>query len=155
VLRWRDQRFREQTTGTTGKRALKVCEREAHIPEDQAKSVVSHIAVRGWTATVHLRLYGNDLEGQILEIRLIRIGARWKADEILGFFHLDRDRIIEAFKEEFTRPGAGVPPKVAACIYGRLRHATEEEMTEYLFGGTSRDLDGLYGPCLPGSVNDR
>jgi len=143
------QRFREQTTGTPGKRALKVCEREARLPENQATSdIVSHIKVRGWTATAHVREFGDNLEGQILKVMLIRVGGRWKADEILGFFHLDRDKLIRAFKEVFTSPGSHVSAKFAACIYAKLRHASGEEITEYLFGGSREALHELYDRCL-------
>jgi hypothetical protein len=48
-----------------------------------------------------------------------------------------RIRSIEVFKEEFSRPGADVPAKVATCIYSGLRHASKEEITEYLFSGSS------------------
>jgi hypothetical protein len=143
------QRFREQTTGAPGKRALKVCEREARLPENQTTSdIVSHIRVSGWTATAHLRELGDNLEGQILKIRFIRVGGRWKADEILGFFHLDRDKLIDAFKEVFSSPGNYVPAKFAACIYGRLRHASGEEITEYLFSGSREAIHELYDRCL-------
>jgi hypothetical protein len=144
------QRFREQTTGTPGKRALTVCEREARFSENRATSVVvSHIMVRGRTATVHLRQFGDSLEGQILKIRLIKVGGRWKADEILGFFHLDRDKLIEAFKKEFSRPRNQVPAKYAACIYRGLRHASARQITEYLFSGSNEAFAELYDSCLP------
>jgi hypothetical protein len=104
--------------------------------------------VRGSTATLHLKQSGNNLEGQILEVKMIRVGGRWKADEILGFFHLDRDRLIAAFKEAFTQPGSVVPKKVASCIYYGLRHATKEEITEYLYGGSHAAINELYDPCI-------
>jgi len=147
------QRFREQTTDTPGKRALAVCERDARLSEERAAvAVVSHIAVRGRTATLHLKPFGTNLEGQILRIRLIRFAGRWKADEILGFFHLDRDKLIEVFKEKFSSPGSHVPVKVASCIYGRLRHASAAEITGYLFSGSPEGFNELYDPCLPDIV---
>jgi hypothetical protein len=144
------QHFREQTTDSTGSRALKICEREASLPETlETSDVVSHIIVRGRTATVHLGQFENNLDGQILKIRLIKVGGRWKADEILGFFHLDRDKLIEIFKEEFSRPGERVPAKYAACIYSGVRHASAEEVTEFLFSGSSKAIvTKLYDPCL-------
>jgi len=144
------QRFNEQTTHASGSRALKVCEREARLAEDLViTDVASHIVVRGSTATIHLKESGDNLEGQILEVKLIRVGGRWKADEILGFYHLDRNRLIALFKEEFTRPGAVVPKKIAACIYHGLRQATKDEITEYLYSGSDQAINNeLYDPCI-------
>jgi hypothetical protein len=144
------QHFNEQTTRASGRRALQICEREARVAEDLViTDVASHIVVRGSTATIHLKESGDNLEGQILELKLIRVGGRWKADEILGFFHLDRNRLIALLKEEFTRPGAVVPKKIAACIYHGLRQATKEEITEYLFSGSAKAIrTELYDPCI-------
>jgi hypothetical protein len=85
-----------------------------------------------------------------LKIRLIRVGGRWKADEILGFFHLDRDKLIEVFKEEFSKPRNHIPAKFAACVYRGLRHASAEKITEYLLSGSNEAILGLYDSCLAG-----
>jgi hypothetical protein len=142
--------FNEQTTKASGSRALTICERDARLTEGLViTNVVSHIVVRGTTATLRLKQFGDELEGQILELKLIKAGGLWKVDEILGFYHLDRDRLIALFKNAFTRPGAAVPKKTALCIYHGLRQATKEAITEYLYSGSDKAIeDQLYAPCL-------
>ncbi|HWI97181.1 MAG TPA: hypothetical protein VNS60_14060 [Solirubrobacterales bacterium] len=68
------QQFMEQTTQESGEAAVKSCEEEAK-KEEGAKSVsVSTVEVDGSDATAEAALSGGNLDGQKLELALVKDG---------------------------------------------------------------------------------
>jgi hypothetical protein len=68
----------------------------------------------------------------------------------LGSFHLDRDKLIGAFKEDFRGPGITVPARGSLGAYTTgLAMRRRKEIKQYLFGGWPGTSSEIYEPVFP------
>ncbi len=141
------QPFVEQTASAKGAEAIEQCEAEAKNGENDAKSVkVTEVEVDGETATAHTAFVGGGFNGQTLLVALVKEGGQWKLDQIEEFVELDKEALAKVFEEQLEGTGQ-VPAAVIACIAGKLREASQEELEVLLFGGSTQGFVELAKSC--------
>jgi hypothetical protein len=127
--------FSEQSSGESGKAAIKTCEEEAKDPEGKAESVaVSEVEVDGSKATANAAITGGSLEGQTVSIALVEEDGQWKLDQIKVF-------------EEQLEKGEEVEPEVTACIVEGIEEAAKEEAEEFVLDPSNQALGELAESC--------
>lgn len=141
------RRFDEQLTATEGLAAIKTCEKEVREPNgDPSSLAASAIRVQGATASIHLIITGGTLDGQVLEVALIRAESQWKLSEIRGFAELDRPKFIAAFMQSFST-GTDAPAQTTACVQTALAKAPQSQLEVLLFSGSTEAIRQLYALC--------
>jgi hypothetical protein len=136
-------KFNEQTSGGGGD-PVKNCEEDA--ANTAADSVdVSNIEVDGDSATAEISGTGSILDGQTLNVALIKEGDQWKLDELQGFTDFDRDAFIEAFSSELDSEG-DVPAEASSCLKQQFQNASDEELQNVLL--TPEGGQSLFQPCF-------
>jgi len=139
------QAFVEQNTRESGKAAVKQCEEEA--PEENAESVaVSNVEVEGEEASAEAAITGGSLNGQTLEIALVKEEGNWKLNELTGFAKLDQAKLAEALGEKLEESGE-VEPELASCIVEGIEEESQEEVEELLLSGSNEPLEELAEEC--------
>lgn len=142
------QNFEEQSTESEGAAAVKECEKEASEPESHAESVaVSEVEVEGSKASAEAAVTGGSLDGQTLEIALVKESGQWKLNEVTGFAKLDKAKLVEAFEREFAKSSSEVPEELATCVEEGLEEASQPEIEEYLLSGSPEGIEGLAEEC--------
>lgn len=137
------QKFTEQISGGGGD-AVKECEKEA--AEVGAKSVdVTNVEVDGDNATADAAFTGAILDGQGLEIALVKDGDQWKLDKINSFSDFNRDAWVAGFVGQFAGDPS-TPPAVVTCIKQKFQAATDEQLQAVLL----EHGDELLTPCFKG-----
>ena len=141
------QEFMEQTTQESGEAAVKQCEEEAK-EEEGAKSVsVSAVEVDGSDATAEAALSGGSLDGQTLEVALVKDGDRWKLNEVVEFTKFNQAKLVEVLEEGLSEPSSEVDPKFASCVIDAFKQGSQAEVEELLFGGSSGTLEEVFEAC--------
>jgi ABC-type glycerol-3-phosphate transport system substrate-binding protein len=149
--RTQTQKFMEQTSDESGQAALKGCEEEAEN-EEGAKSVnVFNVAVSGSSATAEAALSGGSLDGQTLEVALVKEGDRWKLNEVVKFTDFDQEKLVETFEREIKReieesPGKA-SSKFAGCFIEAIKQADQAEIEGLILSGSSKGLEGAVKRC--------
>ena len=139
--------FSEQSSGESGKAALKACEEEAQDSEGKAESVaVSEVEVDGTKATADAAITGGSLGGQTASLALVEEDGQWKLDEITGFVKLDQARLATVFAEQLEK-GGEVEPEVTACIVTGIEEASKEEAEEFILDPANQALGELAESC--------
>jgi ABC-type glycerol-3-phosphate transport system substrate-binding protein len=139
--------FSEQSSGESGKAAIKACEEEAKDPEGKAESVaVSEVEVDGSKATANAAITGGSLEGQTASIALVEEGGQWKLDQITGFVKLDQEQLAKVFEEQLEKSGE-VKPEVTACIVAGIEGASKDEAEEFILDPSNQALGELAESC--------
>jgi len=139
--------FSEQSSGESGKAAIKACEEEAKDPEGKAESVaVSEVEIDGSKATANAAITGGSLEGQTASIALVEEDGQWKLDQITGFVKLDQGQLANLFAEQLEK-GEEVEPKLTACIVSGVEEASKEEAEEFILDPSSQALGELAESC--------
>jgi len=87
------QAFVEQSTSTEGAEAVKMCEAEAKEGENAESVAVSNVEVESSAASAEAAITGSSLDGQTVEVALVKEGGQWKLDEIAGFSKLDKTKL--------------------------------------------------------------
>lgn len=139
--------FMEQTNSESGKTAQKSCEEEAEN-EEGAKSVkISNVEVDGSDATAEVVLAGgNSLEGQTLEVALVKDGDQWKLNEVVKFTKFDKAKLVESFEGEIEKSGEA-SSKFAACFIEAFEEADQGEIEKMLFGGNEKGFEEIAKNC--------
>lgn len=75
-----------------GAEAVKTCEKEASEESGAESASVSNVEVDGSKATADVALTGGSLDGQGVEVALVKQGDQWKLDEITGFTSSTKQR---------------------------------------------------------------
>jgi hypothetical protein len=141
------QQFMEQTTQESGSAAVKTCEEEAE-QEEGAKSVsVSEIEVDGSGATAEAALSGGNLDGQALELALVKDGDQWKLDEVVEFTEFDQAKLVEVLEAGLSEPSSEVDPAFAGCVVDAFEQGSQAEVEDLLFGGSSGTLEEVFEAC--------
>jgi hypothetical protein len=128
------QKFIEQTTQESGKAAVKSCEEEAEKEEGAESAAASNAEVSGSDATAEVALSGGSLDGQTLEVALVKQGDQWKVNEVVKFTNLDQAKLVETFERDLSEASNEVSPKFAACFIETFKGADRAEIEEVLFG---------------------
>ncbi len=140
------QRFMEQTAQESGKAAVKKCEEEAEAEEGAESVSTSNVEVDGSNATAEAALTGGALNGQTLEVGLVKNGDQWQLNEVVKFTEFDRAKLVEFVEEEFT-PSNGLSPKLAACFVEAFQEGSQAEIEELLFSPSSTGFEELAEAC--------
>jgi ABC-type glycerol-3-phosphate transport system substrate-binding protein len=141
------QRFMEQTSGESGKAALQECEEEAEKDKGAESVKVSSVEVDGAKATGDAALQGGTLDGQTVEVALVKDGEQWKLDEVVKFTKFDQGSLVQFFEEQFADPQNEVPPRLANCIIEAVEEGTQGEVEELIFSGSRKPLEEVAESC--------
>ena len=141
------KRFDEQDQGAEGAEAVKLCEEKTESNESPPESVaVSNVEVEGESATADAAVMGSALNGQKIEIELVKEGGKWKLDHYAGFADYEPKAMAEGLEEELS--GAeGVSKSLAACVAEGFEEASQEEAEELLFSGSTTGVEELAQSC--------
>lgn len=141
------QKFMEQTSGEPGKAPLKACEEEAEKEENAESVKISNVEVNGSDATAEVVLSGgNALEGQTLEVALVKDGDQWKLNEVVKFTKFDKAKLVESFEQEIEKSGEA-SSKFAACFIKAFEEADQAEVEKMLFGGNEKAFEEIAREC--------
>jgi ABC-type glycerol-3-phosphate transport system substrate-binding protein len=139
--------FMEQTTQESGSAAVKSCEEEAK-EEEGAKSVsVSAVEVDGSDATAEAALSGGNLDGQALEVALVKDGEQWKMNEVVEFTKFDQAKLVEGLETSLSEASSEVDPKFASCVIEAFKQGSQSEVEELLFGNSPKALEEVFEAC--------
>jgi hypothetical protein len=141
------QQFMEQVTRESGEAAVEECEEEAKKDEGSDSVSVSNIEIDGSNATAETALSGGNLDGQTLEVELVRDGDQWKMNEVVEFTDFDQDKLVGALEDQFAENSSEIDPKLAACFIEAFKQGSEEEVEELLFKGPVDALEELFETC--------
>jgi ABC-type glycerol-3-phosphate transport system substrate-binding protein len=141
------EHFMEQVSQESGKAAVKQCEKEAEEEKGSESVVVSNVEVDGSSATAEAALTGGGLDGQSVEVALVKEGDQWKMNEVVKFIKLDKAKLVENFKEEFSKPSSELSPKFAACFVEAFEKGSQADIEELLISGSSKALEEVAKGC--------
>jgi hypothetical protein len=141
------QNFMEQTTQESGEAAVESCEEEAKEEEGATSAQVSAVEVDGSDATAEVALSGGHLDGQALEVALVKDGDQWKLDEVVKFTKFDRAGLVETLEEGLAEPSSEVDRKFGSCVVEAFKQDSQEEVEELVFGDSPKALEGLFETC--------
>jgi len=141
------QSFMEQTSSEGGKSAQKGCEEEAEKGENADSVEISNVEVDGSDATGEVVLAGgNSLEGQTLEVALVKEGDQWKLSEVVKFANFDKAKLVESFEREIEKAGE-TSSKFATCFIDAFKKADQAEVEAMLFSGNSKAFEEIARNC--------
>jgi hypothetical protein len=119
--------FNEQSTQESGDAATKECEEEAKDEESADSAEVSEVEVDGDTASAVAALTGGDLDGQTLEIELVKDGGDWKLNELTGFVDFDAAKVVALLVEGLEEEDS-IEPELASCIGETIEESSDSEL---------------------------
>lgn len=141
------QQFMEQISKENGKAALKKCEEEAENKENAESVEVSDVEVEGTKATAEAALMGGGgLNGQTLEVALVKEGDQWKLDEAVKFTKFDSAKLVEAFEREIEKSGEA-NSKFASCFLEALKQADQAQVEKLFFDGSGAGFNEIAKSC--------
>jgi hypothetical protein len=140
------QQFMEQTTRESGKAAVKKCEEEAEKEEGAESVEVSNVEVEGPTATADAALTGSSLDGQVVEVELVKEGDQWKLNEAVRFTQLDQRKLAETFKRELEKSGEA-NAKFTGCFVEALEEADRVEIEGLVLRGSAKGIEEAVQNC--------
>jgi hypothetical protein len=146
--KFKTENFAEQSTGESGKAAIKTCEEEAkQDPESRAESVeVSEVEVDGSKATANAALSGGNFDGQTVSVALVEEGGSWKLDELTGFVKFDQGAIAQVFETQLEESGE-LSSKQTSCIVEGIEELPRAEVEEVILSGESTSIEELAEGC--------
>ena len=142
------QQFMEQIAQTEGAEAVKTCEKEASEETGAKSADVSNIEVDGSKATAEVALTGGGLDGQDVEVALVKQGDQWKLNEITGFTKFDQAKVVETLEKGFDEPSSEVSKSLASCIVKSFEEAPQAEFEEALLSTSSDGFEEIAGGCF-------
>jgi hypothetical protein len=136
--------FNAQTSGGNGNGdPTKACEKQA--ADTAAKTVdVTNIKIDGDKATADVAATGSILDGQTIEVGLVKEGSQWKLDKVDSFTAFNRDAFIKGFEALVTKDPK-TPASVATCIQQKAQSATDEQLQAVIL--TPNGGDTLFKSC--------
>jgi predicted small secreted protein len=140
------QQFMEQSTGSEGAAAVKECEATATEEEEAESAEVAEVEVNGSEATAEATLVGGPLDGQAVEIALLKEGSTWKLNEIVGFTKLDQKALAATLGGKLKEEGGEVA-ELAPCIEEAFTEDEQSEVEELIISGSSTPLEELAEEC--------
>lgn len=141
------QQFMEETTKEKGEGALKSCEEEAEKGENAKSVEISNVKVEGSDATAEAALMGGGgLDGQTLEVSLVKEGDQWKLDEAVRFTKFSSAALVEALEREIDKAGES-GSKFATCFVEAVKGLDRSEAEELFFDPTGRGFGEIAKSC--------
>lgn len=141
------QQFMEQVTRESGEAAVEECEEEAKNDEGSDSVGVSGVEIDGSGATAEAALSGGNLDGQTLEVALVKDGDQWRMDEVVEFTEFDRATLVESLEDQFSESSDEIDARLAACFVDAFEQGSQEEVEELLFKGPLDALEELFEGC--------
>ena len=142
------QQFIEQTTKSTAPKRSKTCEEQAAENEGVEAAAVSNVEVEGSKATADAALTGGALDGQEVEIALVKDGDQWKLDELAGFTAFDPSTVTASLEREFAKPSNEISKSQATCIIDSFKAAPEAKLEEALLSSSTDGFEEIAGGCF-------
>jgi hypothetical protein len=142
------QKFNEQEKGASGAEATEICEEEAEQQQSPAKSVdVSNVKVDGETATAEAAIGGSALNGQTVELELVKEEGDWKLNQFLQFTKFDAKDLGAALEEELEEAEEEVSPELSKCIGAGASKLSQKEAEEVAFEGNLGIIESIASNC--------
>jgi hypothetical protein len=143
------QAFNEQEKGTSGAEATEICEEEAEEQGSPAKSVdVSKVKIDGEKATAEAAIGGSALNGQTVELELVKEDGDWKLNQFLQFSKFSAKALGEAIEEALaSEAGEEVPAELGKCIAAGVGKLSQAEAEEVAFEGNLGIIETIAGSC--------
>lgn len=145
------QQFLEQTTGESGKAAVKKCEKEAKGDEGVESVDVTNVAVDGSSATADATLRGGSLDGQTVEVEVVNEGDQWKMNEIVKFTKLDPPKLVKVLEAGFSKQSREVDSKLAGCFIEAFEQGSQAEVEELVLEDSAPGLEEAAEACASSS----
>lgn len=140
------QRFMEQISRESGKAAVEACEDEAEGEEGADGVTVAAVEVEGSSATAEAALEGGGLDGQTVEVALVKDGDQWKMDEVVKFTEFDQAHLVDGLEAELDKADE-VDPRLASCLVEAFEQSSTAEVEELMFGDSPQALEELFEGC--------
>ena len=140
------QQFMEQISRESGDAAVKSCEADAKDGEGVAGAKVSAVEINGSNATAEAALTGGGLDGQTIEVALVKDGDQWKIDEVVKFTNFDQAHLVEGLERELSDTDKS-EAKFASCFVEAFKEASEAEVEELAFGKSPKALEEVLEAC--------
>jgi ABC-type oligopeptide transport system substrate-binding subunit len=141
------QAFNEQEKATSGKEATEICEEEAEGQEAPARSAkVSNVQVDGETATAEAAIGGSALDGQTVELELVKEEGDWKLNQFLQFTKFNAKRLAKSFEKE-AAASEEIPKELATCISAGIGKLGQAEAEAVAFEGDLEVIEAIAGSC--------
>jgi hypothetical protein len=136
------QAYLEQTTFETGAAAVEACEAQAGTT---ATVDVEDVAVDGDAATATVATTEGELEGQTVEVSLLREDNTWKLDSLNDFVVFDRGSYRDGLEERMVEDGT----QAAAldCVLGNFDGLEDTELEQIFLSGDPNQLSQLAEGC--------
>lgn len=141
------RQFMEQTTQESGQAALKECEEEAKKGEGAKSAEVSAVEVDGSDATAEVALGGGNLDGQTLEVALVKDGDQWKLNEVVEFTQFNQAKLVGSLEESLSEASSEIDPEFAECVIKAFKQGSQKEVEDLLFGNSPQALEGVFETC--------
>jgi hypothetical protein len=143
------QRFVEQNELVKGPAAVQRCREHAADTADNPHTTnVSGVKVAGDVATARAAFEGGNLDGQAIDLRLVKQQGRWKLDHIDDFAKFDRKRFLTALGASLARPPSSQAPDTVKCIVGRIGGLSDSDIQGIYVNGDAGTLASVSGPCF-------
>lgn len=140
------QQFMEQISRESGDAAVEACEADAQDDEGLDGAEVSAIEVDGSNATAEAALTGGGLDGQAVEVALVKDGDQWKMDEVVKFTDFDHAHLVDGLEKELSDTDES-EAKFASCFVEAFKQASEAEVEELVFGKSPQALEEVFELC--------
>jgi hypothetical protein len=140
------QQFMEQISRENDDAAVESCEADAKDDEGVDGATVSAIDVNGSNATAEAALTGGGLDGQTVEVALVKDGDQWKMDEVIEFTDFDHAHLVEGLEKELSDTDKS-EAKFASCFVEAFKGASEAEVEELVFGKSPQALEEVFELC--------
>lgn len=144
------QQFMEQISRESGEAAVEACEDDAKDDEGVNGATVSAVVVEGSDATAEAALSGGGLDGQTVEVALIKDGDQWKMDEVVKFTDFDHAHLVDGLEKELSDTDKS-EAKFASCFVEAFKQASEAEVEELVFGKSPQALEEVFEVCSSSS----
>jgi hypothetical protein len=141
------KRFNEQLAAESGDAAVEECEEEAEKQEGLDSVRVSKVEVDGSDATAAVAVSGGGLDGQTIEVALVKNGDQWKLDEIVRFTKFDAGKFSQAYEKRIAENPGEISTQVAACLVEAFASVSRGEAEELRLGGSRKPFEELFEAC--------
>jgi hypothetical protein len=153
-LRLYTTRFWERRSGQLGQAGIRFCEQQVldqSGAEDPKAVTVADVEVRGQTARADAGFSGSSLDGQTVEMGLVREEEGWKVDELIGFVGLDREKLIDRLSAEMhDGSGGALRPRLARCLTEQFESLDDGDLEALTLNLDTALLRRLLTTCARG-----
>lgn len=141
------QQFMEQISRESGAAAVQACEEEAENEEGADSVEVSAVEINGEDATAEAALSGGSLDGQAVEVALVKGEEGWQMNEVVKFTDFDHAKLIEVLEDGFDERSSEIESKLADCLVEAFDQGSQAEVEELLFGDSPELLKEVFEAC--------